>query len=767
MYQMENLYSLCFELKRLTGAGKRASLGEINPPLDSFEDAATKIIEASSPEALDGLCILSKETASLRRKGFQEGLKPEQVLPGLALLIRQVILLRGTDLSQPETLIRESPVFGSEIPWWMFDDEGKFTTHFWLLTKATCEAFRLRTGGEALERRDWPKFFRTHAGICEHDLKGTISEWRATKKRPAELTDLLTSTGKSGSFHVLWLAIVGKMTRERVIEQINGNPWLRPDWRPRLQELLIPAHQGDGELWDGPLIETLADPAELPIGATKPPKSFELKWKTCISPHDRSAFFGVAASDKWKANEVRVRVPAGKPSEMRRWQNPADFIEIPVTLEAMVDGISVGAKLSKKGRNVWRESLLEPVAWLGCIFKEWSPAGNSKYEGPDSKSPCRSRRLENAEITISVEAPNDWEPSAKGVLSERNRMIAETKPIKQRNKDRLAFNFPRPRSFAGLGGRVSLKHGDRELLAVTDECTDQGIIEAVGPISGGCLIALAGPYEFDEGHQLWAWSRGSLPKVVAISLKDQSCDQQSFIIPNLNWNEFLGLAISYRGHRVGSWLRPVEWTSVMDCHDQAASPNKLAAWLQWWRAPILSKAAQGPFSTFFRQHLADALPVWLDSSVAVCGESWLPVSHLKDDSYWLEAVRECHLDSPRILTSEQVVELAKACRCESAASLTHQLLTICPILGLGAAVQASEADAQITQDSGKAEQLAKRFKVDTNRVLKSIPSLNLSGNMVTTAFSAEFRRFCHEPHFRQLALHEWLADRQGRARITV
>ncbi|MBE2286432.1 MAG: hypothetical protein IAE77_23450 [Prosthecobacter sp.] len=566
---------------------------------------------------------------------------------------------------------------------------------------------------------------------------------------------------------MLWLAIVGKMTRERVIEEINGNPWLRPDWRPRLLEVLLPAQLGDGELWNGPLIETLADPAELPIGATKPPKSFELKWKTCISPHDKSALFGVVASDKWKANEVRVRVPAGESSEMRRWQNPADFVEIPVTLEAMVEGISVGAKLSKKGVNVWRESTLEPVAWLGCIFKEWSLAGDSKYEAPDSKSPCRSRRLENAEITIAVKTPNGWEPNAKGVLSESHRMIVETKPIKQRYKDRLAFKFPHPRSFAGLGGRVSLKYGDRELLAVTDECTDQGIMEAVEPTSGGCLIALAGPYEFDEGHQLWAWCRGSLPKVVAISLRDQSCDQQSFIIPNLNWNDLLGLAISYRGHRVGSWLHPVKWTSVMDCDDQAPSSNKLAAWLQWWRAPILSKDAQGPFSSFFRQHLADALPVWLGSSVADRGESSLPVSSLKDDSYWLEAIRECHFDSPRLLTSDQVVKLAKACRCESVASLAHQLLTICPILGLGAAVQASDANALITQDSGKAEQLAKRFKVDTNRMLKAIPSLNLSGNIVSTAFSAEFRRFCHEPAFRQLVLHEWLADLQGRARITV
>ena len=201
-------------------------------------------------------------------------------------------------------------------------------------------------------------------------------------------------------------------------------------------------------------------------------------------------------------------------------------------------------------------------------------------------------------------------------------------------------------SIGGYGAPLSVRApynwvGDHDLLTISDEVYDSGIIEAsLADSEGSVRLWLSQPLEPGELHSVIFWSPGAAPLILSaqgsVSHPDGSLDVWDVECPEW-FSDSEGLvAISYDGARLGgNWpTAPFEIAEVDD-----GDALRTAAMLRWLHTPIVSRAWIESIREVAHRHPAAALRAWL-------GDDGLPSGLLHSDlnEHWMSAVRQIFSD---------------------------------------------------------------------------------------------------------------------------
>jgi hypothetical protein len=202
----------------------------------------------------------------------------------------------------------------------------------------------------------------------------------------------------------------------------------------------------------------------------------------------------------------------------------------------------------------------------------------------------------------------------------------------------------------GFGAPLLLCRGPFNQLGrsieLAKEVSNHGLCRDAGLIPNGKqkLLRLQLNDEVEPGklHQIYLWDfNGSFHQLTPRVEKKNGIAQNDCWLADAppGTTEPRSLAIAYDGYWLGGWwsVYPENWTGDLD--DPALEPGRTAAFLRWWRFPVLANGCLPKIRRFAVEHAALVLPSWLETTSPSPPLRW----HAPDEG-WLAVIRCVFVD---------------------------------------------------------------------------------------------------------------------------
>jgi len=206
---------------------------------------------------------------------------------------------------------------------------------------------------------------------------------------------------------------------------------------------------------------------------------------------------------------------------------------------------------------------------------------------------------------------------------------------------------------------------------------DSGVIARVEQVGSEWELLFRNAIDLTDDHELWVWQAGSpCPEVIPRTNWQQEDGPCRLNIPG---SSPLGFAVSFKGQRQGSrtgsggfWAFGQHLSSIEDW-------KQTAAWLRWWRAPLL------------HPELSPAIQCRVESNPDDLLESWLGEPQLlgvklleqREDSAWLALTREFFWNwRPKSFVARQVLERFDVIDLKSSGlmALAERIIEVSPVI---------------------------------------------------------------------------------------
>lgn len=229
-------------------------------------------------------------------------------------------------------------------------------------------------------------------------------------------------------------------------------------------------------------------------------------------------------------------------------------------------------------------------------------------------------------------------PPVSPNLDERRNWILEGHRV-IRSVPKRGFSLS---DLAGYGESLYLSYGlyntQEEPKELIERVRDNGVIRSIRFNADGFSLQTSSPIEFDEKHELIAWTMDHrFIRIYAQHLEQQYPDQ--WVCPFSSFHDGLSpnpkikaIGLFYDGVRLGSWFDLRFYYSVTNISTEEEA-ERCAEMLRWFKAPVLDDEIASSMIFLFKNHIGQVMPVWLSSEKSPTlglkgvqtGDTWLNV----------------------------------------------------------------------------------------------------------------------------------------------
>lgn len=481
----------------------------------------------------------------------------------------------------------------------------------------------------------------------------------------------------------------------------------------------------------------------------------------------------VGAAPPWNL-PIHVRVPQGWTFSKMRWRRAdgqrLEFEQMPPHLPLTeADAIRPVLLRIQLTNGLLRRSEAVKVSVPFVAVLKWSEDGT-----PRRHYPGRNLMLGEARrVTWSFCLPSN----GSGVRDAREFSFVEGNHLFGRLKARVSA-LP---DLAGYGASLQVLDDpyqvDLPVMTIADCVLDGGALGAVNwcPEQAGFHIS-SSCIELGDDHRLLVWrSRDDEPpELTHIPREQLSVNQDGWLWPSGNGQRLHALALTYRGTRLGAWFDHESWSAavIKSC---PASLESTAALLRDWKAPLLKKDGDHfrNVSTWFLQHYARVLPVWLGASNV--GAIGIPANES-----WFSAVNDVLTETLPVPTDETAADLVErlapnASGVSALGTAMWRLVEVCPILTarivklfLEEFVTPAARNAFLTpllaldefvDTEERAQDIARRHgDRDSYWLMQTVPTLAAITQHAQNAIRRPYRLLSKTREYRYYALGRWLRE---------
>lgn len=145
----------------------------------------------------------------------------------------------------------------------------------------------------------------------------------------------------------------------------------------------------------------------------------------------------------------------------------------------------------------------------------------------------------------------------------------------------------------GCGGSLRLTRGpyntERGGHRLGRSVIHSGVIERVDPAPTGCVLQLRQTIELEADHAIWAWLPGhAQPECVKREFWNQ--DEELVYVNSSSEEEPIAYALCFEGAWLGARTFRRGWAGIAEIIRTSCDWEQTAAWLRWWRAPLMHEA---------------------------------------------------------------------------------------------------------------------------------------------------------------------------------
>ena len=483
---------------------------------------------------------------------------------------------------------------------------------------------------------------------------------------------------------------------------------------------------------------------------------------------------------------IQFRIPDGWSFTRLRWRRAdghlVELYEVPsyLTLTELDAMRPVVLRVRITTGLIHRTEVLRiPVPFVAAI--RWTTEGKAQHHPPFRKLLLGEARRRT--WSFSLPAGDD------GPRDPRFCSFIEGRMLHGRIKSR-------PSTLPDLGGYGAALRvvedpyvNSTSVLEITPCVLDDGVIGAVTwlPEENGFQIKTRFS-TLGEDHRILVWQSAAEDKSIVkeIPHEELAAQDDGWFWPADRHSRLHGVALEFRGIRLGSWFDPHTWSDAV-LNASLAEPFRTAAMLRAWKAPLLQNEGNHfkNIVAWLSINWVGVLPVWLasDQQSGPDGKPWqMPQSTI----HWQATVNELltsSLPTPDGQSASEVVE-ALAPHASGANALgcaLWMLADVCPILAARVAriylnefMKAADrqmffnlmlAFAELSVNDERADEIG---KIHGNRdgywLQHTVPTLAALEQTTRVEIPHAYRLLSKSKDYRLYALGRWLREIQLKER---